>query len=322
MATRTEHAGPSPELVRVELQHLLATPDFASSKRMSDFLRYVVEESLQGRADRIKERTVAVNALGRDESYDPRIDPVVRVVAGRLRRSLEKHYATEGAAQTVRIEIPKGQYEPVFVTDAAVDELPVPAPQIASVPGEQAGGDFRSNNENNRRSGYVRYGIASLCVVGMLFVLPLFRPKAEDNPLPAEGVTDEPAASVVEQTGALPYRHIGDTLEILLVRTLRDSHWTIPKATQYQDASPAETAGYEAFKEVGVRGTAASPAVGEYHYDRKGRSYRVTVYPILVEEELAEWPEQTRRRQWCSVRVASKLVASHQLGELIARFEP
>ena len=70
----------------------------------------MVEELLAGRADRLKGYTIATDVFGRDESFDPQTDPVVRLEARRLRRALEHCYLTAGRDDPIRIEIPKGGY--------------------------------------------------------------------------------------------------------------------------------------------------------------------------------------------------------------------
>src|SRR6187455_2269771 len=81
----------SPQLLQDELQRVVVSRDFMNSERKQRFLKYVVQETLAGRADRIKAYTIAVDAFDRDPSFDPLADPVVRIEAGRLRRCLE-HY--------------------------------------------------------------------------------------------------------------------------------------------------------------------------------------------------------------------------------------
>jgi len=78
------------------------------------FLRYIVEETLAGRADRIKGYTIAVAVFGRDETFDAQADPVVRLEARRLRRDLDSYYVGAGSRDPVRISIPKGSYVPHF----------------------------------------------------------------------------------------------------------------------------------------------------------------------------------------------------------------
>jgi hypothetical protein len=95
----------SPQLVQDELQRVVVSRDFMHSKRKRRFLKYVVQETLAGRADRIKAYTIAVDAFDRDPSFDPLADPVVRIEAGRLRRCLEHYYLAEGTADRIPITV-------------------------------------------------------------------------------------------------------------------------------------------------------------------------------------------------------------------------
>jgi TolB-like protein len=110
----TEQPAVASHEIESALSHILASPDFAASPQLASFLRYIVLESLAGRSEHLKERNVARGALGRDADFDPRLDCVVRVVAGKLRRALERFYAGHGAAESLRIEVPKGSYSPYF----------------------------------------------------------------------------------------------------------------------------------------------------------------------------------------------------------------
>jgi TolB-like protein len=114
LADETPDPIPSADDVREELQRLLASNRFDASERNRRFLSYVVEETLAGRADRIKAYTIAVAAFDRPEDFDPLADPIVRIEAGRLRRSLDHYYLTEGKSNAVRIDIPKGAYVATF----------------------------------------------------------------------------------------------------------------------------------------------------------------------------------------------------------------
>jgi adenylate cyclase len=98
--------------IRAQLERVLAGPGFESSPALASFLRYVVEETLAGRADRIKGYTIAVHALGRPRDFDARADTIVRVQARRLRRALDHYYLTSGGDDPIRIEIPRGSYVP------------------------------------------------------------------------------------------------------------------------------------------------------------------------------------------------------------------
>jgi len=101
--------------VRTHLERVLRSPHFDGSTRSREFLRYVVEEVLAGRGGYLKQAAIAVEVFGRKPDFDAVIDPIVRVQAGRLRRSLERYYLLSGDVDTLRIELPKGSYAPVFV---------------------------------------------------------------------------------------------------------------------------------------------------------------------------------------------------------------
>ena len=109
---------PDPEFgsdeVRAALARLLASSPFCKSAQLANFLSFVVEETLAGRGGRIKAYTIATGALGRDETFDPQTDPIVRVEAARLRRALRAYYADGGADEAIVIELPTGAYMPVL----------------------------------------------------------------------------------------------------------------------------------------------------------------------------------------------------------------
>jgi Tol biopolymer transport system component len=112
-----------PGAVRPELDRILASATFRGAERSRTLLRFIVEEALQGRADRLKDYTLGSEALGRGETFDPRTDPVARVEAMRLRSRLDVYYATEGVSDPVRIVLPKGGYAPLFESRADVRRL-------------------------------------------------------------------------------------------------------------------------------------------------------------------------------------------------------
>jgi TolB-like protein len=103
-----------PELVRNELEKILASERFARNERLRTFLRFVVEEELSGRGDQVKECLIGSAVFGRKPDYDVHQDSVVRTEAVKLRARLMEYYITAGAADSVVIEIPKGGYKPLF----------------------------------------------------------------------------------------------------------------------------------------------------------------------------------------------------------------
>ena len=97
-----------------ELERILASPGFSRNDRLSGFLRYVVQQRLQGKADQLKETVIGTEVFGRKPDYDPRNDPVVRMEAAKLRARLANYYAGAGAVDPIHIEIPKGAYIPIW----------------------------------------------------------------------------------------------------------------------------------------------------------------------------------------------------------------
>jgi TolB-like protein len=101
--------------IREELRRVLSHPEFLASPKRRDFLKYVVEETLAGRADRIKGYSIAMAVFGRGKDFDAGLDPIVRIEAGKLRRELERYYLVAGGEDPVRIDIRKGRYVPLFI---------------------------------------------------------------------------------------------------------------------------------------------------------------------------------------------------------------
>ena len=99
---------------RRQLERVLESPGFARNDRMSRFLRFVVEQHLEGKDHELKESVIAIEVFGRPADFDPRVDPVVRTEAGRLRARLSEYYVDEGKGDPLVIELPKGGYIPRF----------------------------------------------------------------------------------------------------------------------------------------------------------------------------------------------------------------
>ncbi|MGO4838446.1 hypothetical protein AB4144_39985, partial [Rhizobiaceae sp. 2RAB30] len=95
---------------RAQLSRILNSTEFDATERERRFLGYVADETLAGRGIRIKAYTIAIEVFGRDASFDPQNDPIVRVEAGHLRRAIERYYLTAGQTDPILITIPKGGY--------------------------------------------------------------------------------------------------------------------------------------------------------------------------------------------------------------------
>jgi TolB-like protein/Flp pilus assembly protein TadD len=109
---------PAPEIsaesIRAALEKILASPGFANADRLSRFLRYTVEETLNRQTDKLKESLLGIDVFGRKPTYDPRVDAVVRTEAVKLRGRLREYYESEGREDEVVIDLPKGGYIPAF----------------------------------------------------------------------------------------------------------------------------------------------------------------------------------------------------------------
>jgi len=104
----------SPGEVGAQLEKMLSSRVFAQSGRLSRFLKFVVEASQAGQTDSLKEYSIGVEVFDRGKDFDPRIDPIVRVQASKLRSKILEYYATEGAQDRLIFSIPKGSYAPEF----------------------------------------------------------------------------------------------------------------------------------------------------------------------------------------------------------------
>ena len=188
---------PPPEAVRAAVERVVASQDFAASDRARRFLRYVVDETLSGRADRIKAFSVAVEVFGRDQTFDPQNDPVVRIEAGRLRRALEHYYLLSGKDDPVLIEIPKGGYVPTFTARAA-DPESAPAPPGAAadrVP-------IRHEAQSRRALWLVVPAILAAVAVGLAAAYVL--------DFPVRGAANMRPGPAVPQVLVLPFTDLGD----------------------------------------------------------------------------------------------------------------
>lgn len=127
--------------VRDHCERLLRSPQFDATERSRNFLRFVVDETLCGRGECLNQTAIAMAVFGRDSSFDAVLDPIVRVQAGRLRRSLERYYLLTGDTSSLRIELPKGTYAPVFVNDGPTDAAK-PVQDVQAAQATQAAQDW------------------------------------------------------------------------------------------------------------------------------------------------------------------------------------
>lgn len=178
----SDRGDPSAAEIHDQLTRILTSPAFQASARRRVLLRFLIEEALAGRADRLKGFSIAVAVFGRDETFDSQSDPVVRLEARRLRRDLDGYYATAGRGDSVRITVPKGGYAPEFrwrdegeavgIDQAAEDELPVGdlGPESdADGSSETPAISFEQSARQERRKRLLRYG--QFLLLGLLAVI-------------------------------------------------------------------------------------------------------------------------------------------------------
>lgn len=124
-------AGPPAAAVRAELHRLLSSPEFAKAKRAARFLHFLVERTLEGRGETLKEYVIALEVFDRDQTFDPRIDSLVRVEAARLRARLNACYA-KADRSGLQIELQAGSYIPVFLVPGREDTAESREPRLHS----------------------------------------------------------------------------------------------------------------------------------------------------------------------------------------------
>src|SRR5258708_13131310 len=121
----------SVESIRGAVEKILASPGFGNADRLRRFIRYVVEETLNGQTDKLKESLLGIDVFGRKPTYDPRVDAVVRTEAVKLRARLRDYYESEGREDEVVIDLPKGGYIPAFrIREKLAEPVATPAEEV------------------------------------------------------------------------------------------------------------------------------------------------------------------------------------------------
>jgi TolB-like protein len=153
----------TPERAAIErqLDAILASEDFASAPKMRALLRYLVEATLAGDADRLKGYAIGVDVFERGAAFDPATDPIVRVQAGRLRKLLDAYYLTAGQNDAIRLDIPKGGYAVEWRAHSGV-------PSEEKAPSRLV---IEGSNAISRASPSGRYSLVLLCAASVLAVL-------------------------------------------------------------------------------------------------------------------------------------------------------
>jgi TolB-like protein len=173
---------PGRDAVRRQVERIVTSGAFQQSQRRSRFLEFIVEETLAGRGDRLKAYAIGREVFDRAESFDPNIDPIVRVEAGRVRDKLREYYDGEGQNDPIRIDLPKGSYVPLIEARQVAAEAP---PHVALAP---------ARISSRWQTGATVLSLAVMLAGGLLWMWP-----------------SRPAAPLQKSSIAvLPFKNIGN----------------------------------------------------------------------------------------------------------------
>jgi adenylate cyclase len=148
--------------IREQLDRVLHSPQFQKSRRRRQFLEYIVNETLAGRSDRLTGYNVALDVFGRPDTFDPVVDPVVRVEAARLRDKLREYYTADGQRDPIHIDLPKGTYTPQIELrheDRIARQKTPPTQEVSSTVPSVAVLSF-DDLSADQKLGYVGDGVA------------------------------------------------------------------------------------------------------------------------------------------------------------------
>jgi TolB-like protein len=109
--------------IKKQVNRICASAELSSKKKLCRFLNFIVDETLAGRSEELKGYTIGIGVFDRETNFDPENDPIVRIQAGRLRRSLEVYYLLDGKEDPIHIVIPKGGYVPKFLPAGEIQSL-------------------------------------------------------------------------------------------------------------------------------------------------------------------------------------------------------
>jgi hypothetical protein len=174
------------QAVREQLVRVLASSHFSHSKRYPAFLHYIVEQSLCGKSEDIKERSIGIEVFHRDADYETNTDPIVRVTAGAIRRRLQQYYYEPGREAELQIELPSGSYIPVFHVPENVavpaDAAPYEAPAVTSSAAMSRAKRFRIE-KLHLGPRWARYAAAVAVLAVLVSSSFTYKQEAANNPL-------------------------------------------------------------------------------------------------------------------------------------------
>jgi tetratricopeptide (TPR) repeat protein len=204
------------DALRCALARVVASETFRNAPRLVSFLSYVVEKTIAGEGAALKGYTIATQALGRGEDFDPQADPIVRVEAGRLRRALQTYYEGEGAADPLRIVVPVGSYVPILATAPSCAGGDAPAGPEPQAPAEASAMAARAGWSGWR--AVARMAAVALVALGIGWFAGTWFMAAEDEDTAVAQSAREDGRSVLVIP---PMRNVGEAPETFRPSLLR-----------------------------------------------------------------------------------------------------
>ncbi|WP_139247971.1 hypothetical protein [Hyphomicrobium sp. CS1GBMeth3] len=308
----------TPERAAVErqLEAIFASEGFASAPKMRALLRYLIDATLAGDAERLKGYAIGVDVFERGAAFDPATDPIVRVQAGRLRKLLESYYQTAGCNDPIRLEIPKGGYTVAFASGVEVVPAPGAVPEESGrTPADSAAGEsVESSGFWTRviRSPLVHLAAVCAFVVAVSLGARLFHQDTARGPLPPAEAPAAASADVIT-LAVLPFTNMSrddshgrfadgltDALTTALARVKSVSLAPRTSAFQYRQATDLRRVG----RELGVR------YVLEGGLQHDGGRMRLNVQLIDTVTGAHLWAHDYDRSASDELAVQSELVAT------------
>ena len=299
------------EEVRAHLARIVASPGFIAAGRLAPFLTFVVERTLSGES--VKESLVGVEVFGRAADYDPRIDPIVRVEARRLRSRLAEYYEGPGADDALVIDLPKGTYAPVFRQRGVPPPSPAPpATDDAALASPSAGSPSTMASVGTRRWVWSLAAVAgmALAVAGVLRL-------SHQTPPPQPAVAVLPFLNLSDSATSASFSE-GLAEEIIdrlaRIRGLR----VVARSSSFRFKGSTED-----LREIGRQLSAT--AVVEGSVRRSGEKLRVTVQLVSVADGFQLWSETYERQTKDVFEIqddVARSVANALRVELRVGFEP
>lgn len=163
--------GPTTDEICRQVKRILTSEEFHAPKRGRNFLEFVVNETLAGRSGFLKAFTIANVVFGREASFDPQNDPVVRIEAGRIRKALERYYLVAGKSDDVVITVPKGGYVPHFEYAREMSAPPEPVEAFDNARKVGHEGQNQSLEETSRPGFDTLPGLAIALAAALALVL-------------------------------------------------------------------------------------------------------------------------------------------------------